>query len=215
MINVSVTMDTYVIFLSLQLGKFNTMSIYSSYTDQELIVLLKQGDHAAFTEVFDRYNSLLYIHAFKKLRNSEEAKDMVQDTLSVLWYKRETLDAGNNLGGYLYTALRNKIFDFLSHQQVSHKHLVSLQEFLNKGNVFTDHLIRKKQLTAIIEKEIAALPPRMREVFELSRKAHMTHKQIAEKMAISEETVKDQVKKALKVLKPRIGLAIAMLYFIR
>lgn len=190
------------------------MLAYSAYSDQELTALLKQGDHAAFTEIFERYNSLLYIHAFKKLRNREEAKDVVQDTLSALWYKHEALDAANNLGGYLYTALRNKIFDLVAHQQVSHKHIASLQEYLNKGNVFTDHLIREKQLAAIIEREIAALPPRMREVFELSRKENLTHKQIAERMAISEETVKDQVKKALKILKPKIGLAIAMMYFI-
>lgn len=191
------------------------MAAYTAYSDQELTALLRQGDHVAFTEFFERYNSLLYIHAFKKLRNREEAKDAVQDTLSALWYKHEALDATNNLGGYLYTALRNKIFDLVAHQQVSHKYIASLQEYLNKGNIFTDHLIREKQLAAIIEKEIAALPPRMREVFELSRKENLTHKQIAERMAISEETVTDQVKKALKILKPKIGLAIAMMYFIR
>lgn len=191
------------------------MTTYTSFTDQELMTLLKEGNHVAFKEIFDRYNSLLYIHAFKKLRNREEAKDAVQDILSVLWYKHESLDVASNLGGYLYTALRNKIFDLVAHQQVSHKHISSLQEYMNRGNVFTDHLIREKQLAAIIEREIAALPPRMREVFELSRKENLTHKQIAEKMAISEETVKDQVKKALKILKPRIGLAIAVMYFIR
>lgn len=200
--------------LTLIRGKFNTMASYSGYSDQELTALLKEGDHMAFAEIFDRYNSLLYIHAFKKLKTREEAKDVVQDTLSTLWYKHEVLDAASNLGGYLYTVLRNKIFDLLSRQQVSNKHIVSLQHYLDSGNVFADHLIREKQLAVIIAKEIAALPPRMREVFELSRKENLTHKQIAERMAISEETVKDQVKKALRKLKPRIGLTIAMMYFI-
>lgn len=158
---------------------------------------------------------MLYIHAFKKLREREEAKDVVQDVLTALWHKRETINTTNNLGGYLYTAVRNKIFDLLSHQQVVNKHVVSLQQYLNKGSVIADYLIREKQLTAIIEKEIAELPPRMREVFELSRKNNLTHKQIAENLNISEQTVTDQVKKALKILKPRIGLAIAMIYFIR
>lgn len=190
------------------------MVAYSTYSDQELTAFLKSGDHAAFTEIFERYNSLLYIHAFRKLRNTEAAKDVVQDTLSALWYKHDVLDAGNNLGGYLYTALRNKIFDLLSHEQVAQKHLESLQTYLNKGNFLADHLVREKQLAAIIEQEIAALPPRMREVFELSRKENLSHKEIAERMAISEQTVTDQVKKALKILKPRIGLVISMIYFI-
>lgn len=191
------------------------MGNHRDNTDQELTALLKNSDHKAFTEIFDRYNSLLYIHAFKKLRNKEAAKDVVQDTLSALWHKRETLDVANNLGGYLYTALRNKIFDLLARQQVSDKHVTALQHYLDKGNFLADHLVREKQLAAIIEREIAALPPRMREVFELSRKENLSHKEIAERMAISEQTVTDQVKKALKILKPRIGLVIAALYFIR
>nr|WP_121269293.1 RNA polymerase sigma-70 factor [Pedobacter schmidteae] len=191
------------------------MGNYRDYTDQELTALLKNSDHSAFTEIFDRFNSLLYIHAFKKLKDREAAKDVVQDTLSALWHKREQLDVGNNLGGYLYTTLRNKIFDLLARQQVSHKHVTDLQQYLNKGNFMTDHLIREKQLAAIIEKEITALPPRMREAFELSRKENLSHKQIAERMAISEQTVTDQIKKAIKILRPRIGLVIAAMYFIR
>ncbi|HKG06158.1 MAG TPA: RNA polymerase sigma-70 factor [Pedobacter sp.] len=190
------------------------MAAYSIYTDEELAALVAGADHMAFSELFNRYSSLLYIHAYKKLKERETAKDMVQEVLAMLWIKRTQLNGQNNVGGYLYTALRNKIFDYLSHQQVASKHVASLQEFMRKGTVLTDHLVREKQLIEIIEREIAALPPRMREIFELSRKEQLSHKEIAERLAISELTVKDQVKKAIKILKPRIGLAIAMLYFV-
>lgn len=190
------------------------MDAYAELSDQQLTHLLKSGDHDAFTEIFNRYNSLLYVHAYHKLKDGDAAKDVVQDVLSAIWIKRDQLDAGNNLGGYLYTALRNKIFDLLARQEVSNKHLQSLQQFLNHGSVIADHLVREKQLAAIIEREIAALPPRMREVFVLSRKEHLTYKEIAERLAISEETVKDQVKKALKILRPRIGAMIALIFYV-
>jgi RNA polymerase sigma-70 factor (ECF subfamily) len=186
--------------------------MYNKLSDQELTALLKEGDHEAFTEVFNRYNSLLYIHAFKKLHEREGAKDVVQEVLSSLWIKRELVNPGNNLGGYLYTAIKHRIFDLLSHQKVTNKHVISLQKYLEHGQVVrADYQIREKQLAAIIEKEIAALPPRMREVFMLSRKENLTHKEIAERLAISEQTVTDQVKKALKILKPKIGLSIALM----
>lgn len=190
------------------------MDAYAELSDQELTHLLKSGDHDAFTEIFNRYNSLLYVHAYHKLKDGDAAKDVVQDVLSAIWIKRDQLDAGNNLGGYLYTALRNKIFDLLARQEVSNKHLQSLQQFLSHGSVIADHLVREKQLAAIIEREIAALPPRMREVFVLSRREHLTYKEIAERLAISEETVKDQVKKALKILRPRIGAMIALIFYV-
>jgi len=62
------------------------------------------------------------------------------------------------------------------------------------------------------EKELALLPPKMREVFELSRKSYLTHREIAEKMEISDHTVKKQINNALKILRLRIG--IFLLFFL-
>ena len=61
---------------------------------------------------------------------------------------------------------------------------------------------------ACVEAEIAALPPKMREIFELSRKAHLTHRQIAEKLGLSEKTVKKQVNNSLKILRSKLGSAL-------
>ena len=66
----------------------------------------------------------------------------------------------------------------------------------------------------IIEKEIAELPAKMREVFELSRKQHFSHKQIAEKLEISEQTVSKHVANALRILRVRLGVFIYLLWLI-
>ena len=58
----------------------------------------------------------------------------------------------------------------------------------------------------IIENEIANMPGKMREIFELSRKSHLSHREIAETLGISEKTVKNQVNNALKILRTRLGL---------
>ena len=70
----------------------------------------------------------------------------------------------------------------------------------------------------IIETEIAALPSRTREIFELSRKENLSHKEIAAQLGISEQTVKKQVQNALKVIKPKLndlGVSIAFLLLLR
>jgi RNA polymerase sigma-70 factor (family 1) len=190
------------------------MFVCSTNTDQELIALLKAGNHDAYTEIFIRYNRVLYGHAHKKLMNKEEAQDVVQEVFTGLWQKRANIQINSNLAGYLYTALRNKIYNVMSHKGVEADYVVSLKRHLNEEYAITDHLIREKQLQEIIDQELAALPPRMREVFELSRKKYLSHKEIAEALNISESTVTDQVKKALKILKPRIGLVLALIYLI-
>ncbi|MDO7743049.1 MAG: sigma-70 region 4 domain-containing protein, partial [Pedobacter sp.] len=76
---------------------------------------------------------------------------------------------------------------------------------------YADHRIRERDLATIIEKEISCLPAKMREVFELSRKSHLSHKEIAILLDLSELTVRTQVKKALRILRLKLGLLIYLL----
>ena len=179
--------------------------VYSTHTDTELAALLKEGDKPAFNEIYKRYNGLLLNHACKKLEDIEQAKDLVQETFIMLWNKRQQLVPTANLAGFLVVSLRNKIFDQMSHSKVAAKYLGSLQEFLNKGEAQTDHRLRQNQLWDIIHAEIMELPPKMREVFLMSRTSSMSHKEIASQLQISEETVKAQVKSALKILRKKLG----------
>lgn len=188
------------------------MAKHSDHTDLELVAHLKKGDHVAYTELFERYSSLLYNHAYKKLRNKEEAQDVVQEVFTVLWAKREDIAIGNNVIGYLYTAVRNKIYNLIYHKQVESEYIVSLKDYINVEYSMTDYVIREKQLQEIIDKEVAELPPRIRQVFELSRNKYLSHKEIADELNISPDTVTEYIKKALKILKPKIGLALFIYY---
>jgi len=182
-------------------------NIYSDFRDGELVTLLAKSDKLAYSEIFYRYNKLLYSHAYNKLREREDAKDIVSEVFYALWAKREQSLPTHNLVGYLFIAIRYKIADFLSRQVLKHRYVESLQNFINEPQeVYTDHLVREKQLKEIIEEEISALPPRMQEIFRMSRFEQMSHKEIAEKLSLSEQTVKDQVKKALRILRIKLGL---------
>ncbi|MEJ2881937.1 RNA polymerase sigma factor [Pedobacter sp. GR22-6] len=192
------------------------MAAYRAYTDQELVALLKQADRLAFTEVFNRYSPLLYKHTYNKLRSAAESEDIVQEIFAKLWGRHEELNEDAlNLSAYLYTIARNAVFDLLRRKSHVDHYAASYGQFVEGNYVETDALVRERQLSAIIELEIAALPPRMREVFNLRRIENLSNKEIAERMGLSEHTVKDQMKKAIRTLKPRIGLMLVMMYLIK
>jgi RNA polymerase sigma-70 factor (ECF subfamily) len=190
------------------------MSTYSSFSDTDLAAFFKEGDRHAFAEIFERYHDVLFSHAYNKLRNKEEARDIVQDVFVRFWNKREQIELKSNLSGYLYVMVRNSIFSLMSHKNVVNYYASSFNQFKYEGEAITDHRVREKQLAAIINAEIAALPPRMREVFELSRKENLSNRQIAERLGLSEFTVADQIKKALRVLRLRMGLVLALAFHI-
>lgn len=188
---------------------------YNAFSDPELTDLLKSGDRNAFAEIYNRYRFILHNHAWNKIRNKEESEDLVHEVFSMIWAKRQTINIGSNLSGYLYSCIHNQFLNKIVHKNVRTKYIDSIAAFSETGPVVTDHRVRENMLRAIIEKEVAQLPPRMREVFELSRKQNLNHKEIAEIMGISEQTVKKQMNYALNILRKRLGLVLFLAaYFI-
>ncbi|MHA4896522.1 RNA polymerase sigma factor [Pedobacter sp. PWIIR3] len=184
---------------------------FSNYSDQELIRLFASGNDAAFKEIYMRYDKLLYLYAYHKLGNKEESRDMVQDVFAWLLNNRENLNLTTTLSGYLYKSVLNKIYNLYKHKEVLRKYATEGNGYLDIEETGTDFLIREKDINAVIEREIAAMPKGMREVFELRRKAYMSTKETAEHLGVAESTVITQMKRAKKHLRLKLGLMVYLL----
>ncbi len=189
--------------------------MYQELNDDELVSLLKEGNRDAFTEIYNRYHWLLHTHSYKWMRNREEAKDIIHELFSTIWLKHDSLSFEPNLQAYLYASVRNRIFNLLSRKRTESTYITSLTDFIGKGECITDYLVRENQLKAIIEKEVATMPKKMRAVFELSRNKNLSHKQIAVELDISEQTVRKHVQHALRVLRLKLGLFTFLYFLIR
>jgi len=177
---------------------------YRKYSDEELMDLLKKRDQKAFTEIYNRYWTLIYSHVYKMLRDDEETKDTVQEVFSNIWLKAEQIKTNQNLGGFLFCTARNMVFNFIEKKNVRQHYIQSILSFVNSVDANSVDQIDEKRLKAIIESEIQNLPPKMRKIFELSRKEELSHQEIAQKLDISYQTVKKQIQNALKIIKPKI-----------
>ena len=93
------------------------MAGYGALSENSLISLVKENDEAAFKEIYERYSALLYVFAFKKLKNEDEAKDIVQEIFIALWDKRTDLNFHTSLSSYLFRAIRNRALNIFVHQK--------------------------------------------------------------------------------------------------
>ena len=175
--------------------------------------MFKEGQRSAYEEIYHRYWALLFNHARKMLQSDEDAKDLVQDVFSVFWLDGPTLVLQTTLSAYLYSIVRYKVFNLIDRKKVRSNYLSSLEAFIKKNEYSSEYRVREKQMEELIEKEIAALPPKMREVFELSRKANMNYREIAERLNISDNTVKKQMSNALKILRSRLGVIFDLFFY--
>ena len=179
------------------------MTAFSAYTDQQLIALLKQGEHPAFNEIHSRYFKILFRAAYNVLRDRDAAMDIAQEIFVWFWQHREQHQV-RSIKGYLLTAVkyqvanhirsgkvRDSFFDRMAAQQLSES--------------FDEDTMAVRELKEIVEKFTTQLPDRCGEVFRLSRMEYLTNKEIAVKMGISEKTVEVQITNALKKLRTHLG----------
>jgi RNA polymerase sigma-70 factor (ECF subfamily) len=174
-------------------------------SDKELLDLFQQGSMAAFEELYNRYFQRLYLHACKMLGNQDEAKDLIQELFTSFWIKGRDLALTTSVSSYLYASTRNRVLNIFEHNRVHDHYISSFGAFLSTVELSVDEVVIERELAEIIEGEIKQMPPKMREIFELSRKEELSYREIAEFLSISDKTVKKQISNGLKILRMKIS----------
>lgn len=184
---------------------------YSSYSDIELVELMKASDYNAFTEIYNRFAGILYAFVRKRIDDKEDAEDVIQEFFTDLWTKKENIDIKGDLPPYLYVAIRHKMLNYIR-RNITQKRYIDAMNFTDQETILTDHLIREKQLTALIDHQIDQLPDKMREVFLLSRSSNLTYSEISQQLDLPKHTIKNYVRSVMKILKVKLGLTVFFLF---
>lgn len=180
---------------------------YSTHTDQLLLQQLSQNDQAAFTAIYQRYWNSLFREAMNVLRSQKEAEDCVQEIFISLWKRRDTMAVNTSLKAYLQTAVRYKCIDHIEKNMIQGGYLRDFAAFQAnfQAEPSVENNLYARELAAIIEQLMQKMPAKMREVYRLSRQEQLSHREIAQRLNISEETVKKQIYLALKILRSHLG----------
>jgi RNA polymerase sigma-70 factor (family 1) len=186
------------------------MTRYDSHSDGQLISLLQDGDKEAFTEIYNRYWDKLFYKAGKKLNDLAEAEEVVQDLFLDLWQRRKTLTVTGELKFYLAAALKYRVINLQAKHRRAKLYALQAGRDLSQMEHSTEEWLAQNELQERLSSAIAALPEKCRLAFEL-RDAGLSQKQIAEKMQVSENTVKTHIGRALKILRAGIGLLFSLL----
>lgn len=177
--------------------------MYQQYSDQQLLALLRKSNVHAFNAIYDRYSQPLYLYICSKTDTGEAGKDMLQDIFTYLWENRTSLEIETQLKAYLYQCVRHKIIDLYRKDETYRRYLQQLIEhFDTQPHLISDRLDHKVKAQHVLE-GINHLPDRMKQAFMMSRFEHRTIEEIAFLMDLSQQTVKNQISKALKILRDR------------
>ncbi|GGH29913.1 sigma-70 family RNA polymerase sigma factor [Sphingobacterium alkalisoli] len=173
----------------------------------EVDVLQLRTTHAdeAFKKLFNHFWAPLFQSSFNLLRNDDDAQDAVQEVFISLWNRRCDIDIQTSLEAYLFTSVRYKSLTKLTKRLEEQERNVPLEKLIeNSFQKFVDPLILK-DLEAEIELQIEKLPERMQAVIQLKAKDALSVAEIAERLNISEDTVKNHLAAARKKLRIQLS----------
>lgn len=171
--------------------------------DASLLLQIKQNSKSAFNQLFEKYWESAYSSAYKRLKDADQAKDIVQDIFTHIWLHRATDDI-RNFPAYLNTAIRNKVIKITSRQKTTHPFFTPLQNLSEKaGNA--DQSVLWKEFYLAYEAWLNSLPPQRQIIFRLRFHEDLPTKDIASRLGLSRKTVQNQLGKAIEKL--RISLA--------
>ncbi|HEY9197289.1 MAG TPA: sigma-70 family RNA polymerase sigma factor [Mucilaginibacter sp.] len=171
---------------------------YRTYTDDELTALLKQGDHAAYTEIYKRYWKKLLLMAWNHSKDDVAAKDIVHDVFISLWERYTEIEI-NNLPAFLATSVKFNIYKYYQKQQRRMDLAAKNYQFETVVNDEDklDALFLKEYVDGIVEK----MPEKCRLVFAYSRNMGMKNSEIATKIQITEKGVEANLTRALRIIR--------------
>jgi RNA polymerase sigma-70 factor (family 1) len=176
------------------------MKNFKAYSDEGLLKLLKQQELGAFEEIYMRYWKKLYSAAYRRVQSREISEELVQDIFTTLWVNRQVLKI-EVLSAYLFSAIKYKVINHLEREMSRRLYTQTQINVLESIENSTEETVYLNELNLALEKEIQKLPPKRQQIFKLSRQEHLSIKQVASHLGISEKTAENQLGKALKVLK--------------
>ena len=170
-------------------------------TNRELTKRLQNGDREAFDELYLKYNSAIYYNILKLTRDLIITQDIVQEVFIALWEKRHSLDAGQEISGWLFVVSYNKSVNHLK-RKLKESLTQKLQQDGNSTIDAEDDLVNIRM--SILEKAIEQLSPQRRRVFELCKLQRKTYAEAAAELQISKHTVKEYLSGAVIFIKKYI-----------
>jgi len=167
--------------------------------DTLLLQQIEQGNESAFNILFEKYWEKAYSDAYKRIKEYDAAKDIVQEIFTHIWINREKVHI-ENLPAYLHVAIRNRVIKFISKQKLIHPFFNILDNIPQKNSQADAQLLWKeffKSYEALLE----TLPPKRQIIFRLRYQEDLSTKDISMQLGVTRKTVQNQLGKAIGTLK--------------
>jgi RNA polymerase sigma-70 factor (ECF subfamily) len=169
--------------------------------DNELLTKLRNGDQTAFAEIYNQYRSKIFVYACSLCKSPDISEEIVQEVFIKVWQKRDQINTELNFGAYIKKITLNHVLNHL--KKVAREKALQQQLFIFIETIrnSTEENLLEKELLRTYDDAIAKLPPQKKLIYNLSRNEDLSHDEIAKKLNISKNTVKNHMVEATRFIR--------------
>lgn len=179
---------------------------------QDWLGQLRAGNRSALQSIFDQQYEPVCKAIFRFVQDPGLTEDLAQEVFVRFWQKREQIKVDSNLSAYLRRMAVNEALAYLRKKTRFRADELPIH-LPGQHAAPADEQLATQELSIRITTAIGSLPPRCRTIFQLSRFEDKTYQEIADTLDISIKTVENQMGKALRIMREKLGDYLTMLLF--
>jgi RNA polymerase sigma-70 factor (family 1) len=182
-------------------------------SDKQLFHLIAEGNESAFEELFHLYVPQIEPVISKMVKSEAVAKDLIQDIFLSLWLSREKLAAVDSPRNWIFKISYNRTYSWLEQQSTRSNATMELPDSSNH----TEESVYFAETARLVKEAIRHLPAQTQKIYLLSREEGLKNAEIAERLNLSLQTVKNTLYNAGKAIKEflsRHGVELPLLLII-
>lgn len=182
------------------------MHVMKPNNEKELFLFIAQGDEEAFRQLFHLYMPRLYPMILKVTRTENAAEDVLQETFLRVWMNRDKLPGIESPWAWILQIAYYQSFTYLRKQITHEKAVNKLSDKSGNGSLSsaTEEAVAFRTMQNLIAQAINKLPSQQKKVYLLSREEGLKVPEIASRMSLSEQSVKNTLVRALKFIRRHI-----------
>ena len=170
-----------------------------------LLENLKNGDEQAFNELYSSYKIPAIRFCNSILKDIEESENIIQEVFVKIWNRKATINPELNFTSYLFTIIKNRVFDHL--KEVKKNNFLKEKYWENMLDYqIVDNDIKEERF-AKVKEAVDGLSEKRKEIIKLNYEEGKSYEEIANQLNISKNTVKNQLDKAKQVIRQQLRQA--------
>lgn len=176
------------------------------HNDTEVLLLLREGNEAAFEIVYQRYSMRVFAYILRMVKSQDTAEDLLQEVFIKAWQNRVSIDPTRNYRSFLFTIAKHTVYNFIRKSSTETQVAAYIASHSSEFYRHVEEQLYHKECKDAIQRAIDNLPPQRKEVYLRCKIQGLSYQSVADEFGCSVAVINAHVVKATKAIKTQLGL---------